>query len=113
MTLFGSPNFDIVAKAWDLKTDDERVFCGARILTDMRPVFGPNVKDGPKAMAVVHLLKLGFDRVGDPKRHNEFHVSLDAEDLGSLRKLIERAEDKASTLRNSVKDIPVFGAPKE
>jgi hypothetical protein len=113
LTLFGSTNFDIVAKAWDLKTDDERVFCGARILTDLRPVFGQNIKDGPKAMVVVHLLKLGFDRVGDAKRHNEFHVSLDAEDLESLGELIKRAEDKASVLRNSVKDILVFGTPKE
>lgn len=113
LTLFGSPNFDILAKAWDLKTDDERVFCGARILTDLRPVFGQNIKDGPKAMVVVHLLKLGFDRVGDAKRHNEFHVSLDAEDLESLGDLIKRAEDKANALRNSVRDIPVFGAPKE
>jgi hypothetical protein len=111
--LFGSPRFDIVAKAWDLKTDDERVFCGARILTDMRPVFGHNVKEGPQAMVIVHLLKLGFDRVGDSKRHNEFHLSLDAEDLGTLRELIKRAEDKAGALRNSVKDIPVFGVPKE
>jgi hypothetical protein len=111
--LFGSPRFDIVAKAWDLKTDDERVFCGARILTDMRPVFGHNIKDGPQAMVVVHLLKLGFDRVGDAKRHNEIHLSLDAEDLENLRDLIKRAEEKASTLRDSVKDIPVFGAPKE
>jgi hypothetical protein len=113
LTVFGSANFEIVAKAFDLKTDDERVFCGARLLTDLRPIFGQNVEDGPKAMVVVHLLKLGFDRVGDPKRHNEFHVSLDAEDLGALRELIKRAEDKASTLRSSVKDIPVFGAPKE
>jgi hypothetical protein len=58
-------------------------------------------------------LKLGFDRVGDPKRHNEFHISLDAEDLGALGELIKRAGDKASALRNSVKDIPVFGAPKD
>jgi len=37
LTVFGSKNFETVAKAWDLKTDDERVFCGARIITDMRP----------------------------------------------------------------------------
>ncbi|MGA9967317.1 MAG: hypothetical protein WBQ10_19125 [Terriglobales bacterium] len=114
LVLFGSPNFEIVAKAWDLKTDDERVFCGARILTDMRPVFGENVEDGPKAMVIVHLLKLGFDRVGDARRHSEFHVSLDTQDLEVLRALIKRADDKAKALRNTVNSgTPVFGAPKE
>lgn len=113
LTLFGSENFQVVAKAWDLKTDDERVFCGARILTDLRPVFGERVEDGPRAMVVVHLLKLGFDRVGDSKRHNEFHVSLDEEDLQELQRQIARAENKAKALRGSVKGTPVFGTPKE
>lgn len=69
--------------------------------------------DGPKAMVVVHLLKLGFDRVGDPKRHNEIHISLDAEDVRTLLEVLRRAEDKAKALGKSVKDIPVFGASKE
>jgi hypothetical protein len=76
-------------------------------------VFGSNVADGPKGMVVVHLLKLGFYRGGSKRQHEEIYVSLDAEDLETLRTVIERASSKAKTLRSVVPKLPVFGAAKE
>src|SRR2546427_530179 len=35
ITLLEADFFGIVSKAWDLKTDDEHVFCAVRILTDL------------------------------------------------------------------------------
>jgi hypothetical protein len=110
-TLLGSDFFSIVAKAYDLASEDERTFCGARILTDLRPVFGPNVEDGPQAMVVLHTLKLIFHEQN--REHQEFYLSLDATDLRTLRKLIDRAEAKANTLRPAVKDVRLLGIPKE
>lgn len=111
-TLLKADIFAVVAKANDLKTDDERTFCHARILTDLRPVFGQQVADGPQAMVVVHLLKLGYHQGSD--KHQQFYVSLDSDDLEELRKHIDRAEAKAKSLRSVVKnDIRVFGIAKE
>jgi hypothetical protein len=112
-SVLGAESFSLRAKVFDLQTEDERTFCCTRILTDLRPVFGSNVADGPKGMVVVHLLKLGFYRGGSKRQHEEIYVSLDAEDLETLRTVIERASSKAKTLRSVVPKLPVFGAAKE
>jgi hypothetical protein len=108
--LLSSEFFSIVAKAYDLVTE-ERTFCSARILTDLRPVFGLRVEDGPQAMVVMHTLKLVYHE--GSKRHEEFFVALDADDLKTLRKLVDRAEAKAETLRPAVKDLRLFGLSRE
>jgi len=111
ITLLSADVFAIASKVVDLRTDDERVFCHARILTDLRPIFGSDIKDGPKGMVVVHLLKIGYH--ASTKDHHEFFVSLDSDDLQTLRKLIDRAEAKANSLKSVVKDVRLFGIDKE
>lgn len=109
--LLNAELFSLASKAYDLKTDDERTFCSARILTDMRPVFGAEIEDGPKAMIVVHVLKLGYHQGNE--KHQQFYVSLDAQDLVELRRVIDRAEAKARTLKESIKGPRILGIPKE
>jgi hypothetical protein len=111
LTLLNADVFSLAAKVYDLATEDERVFCHARILTDLRPVFGPKVEEGPKGMLVVHLLRLAYHE-GSDKTQN-FYVSLDADDLQTLRRLIDRAEAKAKTLKSAVRDTRIFGLLKE
>jgi hypothetical protein len=112
LTLLNADLFALVAKAHDLATEDERTFCHARILTDLRPVFGQNVDEGPKAMIVMHTLKLAYHEQGKEK-HHDFYVSLDAEDLRTLRKLLDRAEAKAKALNSTVNNIRLFGTTRE
>jgi hypothetical protein len=109
--LLGATVFSLNAKVFDLATDDERTFCSARILTDLRPVFGPRIEDGPQGMIVVHLLKLGYHQGAE--RHKQFFVSLDGNDVRELKKILERAESKTAALKNSVKDTRLFGLAKE
>jgi hypothetical protein len=106
--LLNANSFAVVTKAIDLATEDERTFCQARIITDLRPVFGQHVEDGPQAMVVVHMLKLSFH--GQGREHGEFHVSLDSSELRELKQVIERAELKAKSLSSAVKDVSIFGA---
>lgn len=113
LSLLGAEAFATVAKAADLETEDERLFCRARILTDLRPVFGTEVADGPKGVIVLHTLKVEFHEQGDLKNHREFYVRLDAKDLGSLKEIIERAEEKAKTLSSVLKNVRVFGLSGE
>jgi hypothetical protein len=98
----------VLSKALDLQTGDERSFCDVRILTDLRPVFGPTISEGPKGMVIVHHLRLSYHRAGLP-RHENFYVSLDAEDLKMLHKVIERAEQKANALRATATEFPYMG----
>jgi hypothetical protein len=111
ITLLSADVFGIISKVIDLRTDDERVFCHARILTDLRPVFGPRVEDGPRGMVVVHLLKIGYHAGSED--HHEFFVSMDLNDLQVLRKLIDRAEAKAKSLKSAVTNVRLFGVAKE
>ncbi len=111
ITLLSADVFGIASKVVDLRTDDERLFCHARVLTDLRPIFGPRVEDGATAMVVVHLLKIGYHAASQD--HKEFFVSLDSDDLQTLRKLIDRAEAKARSLKSTVKNVRLFGVAKE
>lgn len=114
LTLLNAELFALVAKAQDLLTEDERTFCHARILTDLRPIFGPNIEDGPKAMVAMHTLKLAFHQQGSSDEHGEFYVALDAEDLQTLRKLIDRAEAKARAINSAFnRNIRLFGVPAQ
>jgi hypothetical protein len=83
------------AKASAIQREHPNVFVNARILTDLRPVFG----DGPESLrgaVVVHMLKLTCIRSNEPE---EFFFALDDGDLDALQKTIGRAETKSKTLR--------------
>lgn len=96
--LLNSDMFAISAKLSDLRTENERIFCHARILTDLRPVFGKDVNDGVVAMLLTHNLKISFHAAGRKGDH-EIFVSMDTEDLEELRKTIERAQTKAKKVK--------------
>lgn len=100
--------FAIVAKVDELRTENERIFCHARIVTDLRPVFAKDIEKGPVAMLIEHHLKIAFHEAGRKNDH-EFFISLDAEDLQELRQLIDRAEQKAKTLGTAVPGIRLYG----
>ncbi len=98
--LLGIESLGTFAKAKDLQAENERTFCDARILTDLRPVFGKSIQDGPKGLVIVHLLKLGYHQ--DQGEHESFFVALDAEDLNTLKAVIERAEIKAEVIKSKI-----------
>ena len=91
--------FNIVAiKAKELQTLCERTLCETRVLTDIRPVFGESGANAPTAMIVIHTLKLGYHDSGTG-RHKEFYVAMDASDIAELRKALDRATEKAQSLK--------------
>ena len=86
----------VTSKALDVMTEHERIFCGARILTDMRPVFTGS-PPSPAAAVIIHNLKVGFHQAGE---HREFYVALDDSDIQLLKDVIAHAEEKAVALRS-------------
>ncbi len=82
-------------KAKELQSESERTFCEARIITDIRPVFGENLDD-PPTMMIVQTLKVGFH---EPE-HKDVFIALDSDDILSLKKTLDRAELKAKKLKS-------------
>jgi len=88
----------LAAKAATLQREFPNVFIGARVVSDIRPVFA----DGPESAqgaVVVHTLKVAHVQ-GNESR--EFFVVLDDEDLATLQKAISRAEAKSKTLKSLI-----------
>ncbi|MGO8760115.1 MAG: hypothetical protein ACLQG3_18520 [Terracidiphilus sp.] len=88
----------IAAKAASLKLEFERRFCSARIVTDARPVYLGSPSKPPSAVMVTHTLRVSFH--DNTSELREIYISLDDDDLITLRQLIDRAEAKAHSLRS-------------
>ncbi|MEK6607369.1 MAG: hypothetical protein AABZ30_06895 [Myxococcota bacterium] len=109
--LGASTSLQIGAKALDLSTEFERTLCEARIVTDVRPIFGVDVGEAAAAI-VVHTLRLQVHE-GDEIR--DVYVTLHADDIKALRALLDRAEVKENSLVDSLRKagIGALTLPKE
>lgn len=90
-----SPGLMALGRAYDVLVEHDRVMTGARILTDLRPIFGDDVREQPVGAVIVHNLKLDTLLDGE---NSAFYVALDVNDLENLKTTIDRALDKSQTL---------------
>ncbi len=104
--LLSVESLTLSAKALGLRNDYQRSYCDIRILTDIRPVFG-SPAEKPLGAFVEHTLKIEYHEDGE---HKEFYVALDNEDLGKIRKALDRAESKTAALKSVIREsgIPDF-----
>lgn len=94
--------FERLTKAQDIFTETDQTFLDARIITDIRPVYGDNPDDGPSGVVVVHNLRLRYFREGQER---SFSVALRIRDLDELGQVINRAQRKAISFHNLIKDL--------
>lgn len=94
--MLGSTSLAVTAKSLEVMTDHAKVFQGARVLTDLRPVFDDPGKQ-PVAAVVVHQLKIDYV---ENKERNTFFVALDKDDIEQLKRELERATLKEKGLRS-------------
>ncbi|MFY9951431.1 MAG: hypothetical protein WAK27_22210 [Candidatus Sulfotelmatobacter sp.] len=94
------------AKARELQLEAEHSFCDARMITDIRPVFGSNVSDSPEAMIIVHTLKLGYHDSAS-QTHKEMYVALDEDDIVTLTTLLKRTQDKTKALKKQMASVGI------
>jgi hypothetical protein len=90
----------IASKATDVLQSHENVFCGARILTDVRPVFGSDPSVAPNAAVMVHMLNLSYHHEGQLK---ELYIAMDTLDIEVLREVLDRADLKSQSLKSLIK----------
>jgi phytoene dehydrogenase-like protein len=88
----------ITSKARILKSEYERKFCTARILTDARPVYTESPSSPPSAVMIMHSLRVTFH--DDTGAMRETYIAMDDDDLETMRELVDRAEEKSKSLRS-------------
>lgn len=84
----------ITAKALGVMTEHEHVYCRARVLTDMRPIFGEDIST-PDAFVTTHTLRIGYH---DNQEHKDIFITMDRNDVKELIDMLKRAEQKEEAL---------------
>jgi len=90
-----------LSKAFRLQREGERLYCEAKILSDIRPIFEGDGSAKPENAVITHALKVNYHEGAELK---EFFVVLDREDLNALRSVIDRAIVKDGTLRKFLEE---------
>jgi len=85
------------AKAGPVMTDHERIFDDARVLSDVRLIFHPDLSEKPNAGIIVHMLKIVTRDIFGNRQPQFF--ALDTNDVRFLRQLLDRAIKKEETLK--------------
>ena len=89
-------------KAQLLRTEFDRIFAGAQIFTDIRPIFDDDLKKPLLASLVTHTIKISFHTDGNG---DALSIVADAEDLMNLQRMIARALEKSAALISLTKEI--------
>jgi len=93
-----------LSKARNLQRAGERLYCDATIVSDVRPVFGQDVKSRPVGAVITHTLKLAYHEGLD---HKEFFITLDEVDLEELQEVFDRAKQKSQSLTTLLADMKI------
>lgn len=92
-------------KAGIVLTQHERIFVGARILTDLRPIYHLKVSEKPDAAVIIHMLKITQrDNFG---HQQDYYFALDSNDIATIQELTERAMAKEKTLKGLMENSGV------
>lgn len=107
-----SKAFRVVSKTVDLSYDYANLFEGARIVTDIRPVF--NDKDEEEDMdvdgaVVSYTLRLHYD---NRSGRQSLSITLDEIDIESLAYQCDRALRKGRLAQNKFSSVPIVRAGK-
>lgn len=99
----------VTAKALDVMMQVERNFMVARIMTDLRPVFGGDVT--PAAGVVIHQLVVTYIQDGED---HDVVFALDGNDIQALRAVLDRAARKEASLKTMLGrvQLPILEATK-
>ena len=105
VALLNSGSLDLIGKASDLTLEQERFMREARLITDIRPIFSTESVSRPEGAVIVHTLK--FNYWDESNELRDFHLAIDATDIRNLRTLLDRAEEKAESLRAILQETEV------
>ena len=96
---------EITGKAFGVLNDNQNVFCSARTLSEIRPVFVDRGLD-PQAAVIVHQMKLVY-HTGPRGERSEIFMAFDRGDLDTLKEAIDRAIAKHDKLAAMVAKLGI------
>lgn len=105
----------VSVRGFELLHEHERTYCSGRIVTDARPVFRSDVSKDPAVMVIGHTLRIDFHKGRPSGGHDvtSFYVAVDSDDLRELRRMIDRALEKDTTMRRVVAKANIQCLPEE
>jgi hypothetical protein len=98
--LLSIEKLNLITKAHDVLTEHSQTYGKARIISDIRPVFGEDIQEGAAAAVIVHMLNIVYYQAG---KRNDFVVALDSKDVEQLMETLKRAEEKAKLLESFIR----------
>ena len=96
----------VAGKGASVAADHQRLYCHARIMTDIRPVFRRDLSTPPAGAILTHMLRISFHEE-DLGKSKEFYVALSSTSLRELRDLLDRAEEKEKNLRRQLEESKI------
>lgn len=97
VAILSSGKLDLIGKASALTLEHEHFMREARIVTDIRPVFGSDPSSRPDGAVIVHTLRLTY--TDDNNQRRDFYVAMDSVDVRNLQDSLKRATEKADSLK--------------
>lgn len=85
-------------KAYQLYSDNIRIYRDSRVLTDIRLIFNDELDSNPKSGLILHQLKMEYLENEELK---SFFVNLDSEDLVTLSENLQRALKKEESIKRN------------
>ena len=98
--LLGMESLLYPAKGPSVIQAHEYLFAHARIITDIRPIFGADITIQPSAAAIIHTLQVTSYHGDNVK---DFYLAMDRTDVELLGDVLKRAARKADNLRSVLK----------
>jgi hypothetical protein len=95
-------NSDVIFYAYKgslLLTEHQNVYIQAKAITDMRTIFSRDIESIPKAGVIVHNLHVHYSGDGEGP-HKDIFISMDSDDIASLKSVLERAQKKEEHIRS-------------
>lgn len=108
--LLNIESLTVLAKAFSVFRNQENMYCTARIVTDIRAVFGSNPEAPPPAAVLIHMVNLSYHHEG---KLRDFYLALDADNVQELREVLDRADIKAKSLRSLLRGSKVVSLDAE
>ena len=87
----------VSAKAEGFMYEYDNVFSTARVHTDIRPIFGLDPQEPPRAGVITHTLNIHYFHGGE---HKEINIALDEIDIGIIIEALDRADNKGESLKS-------------
>ncbi len=104
LKLLGNDQFAELMKAAEIQSEQNHIFLESRILSDIRPIFGPDVEATPIGGIVTHNLNICYSK---GRMRKEFFVAMDNNDIEQLLAVLNRAKKKADSLKKMIDESSI------